>query len=232
MDEFSHQGYVAWFGLIEIICKENGRELTGKLDISPIYLKRKLRISSTKLKQIFGFCSTNGKLFFDFSQEKWSFDFPKVAEIRDNYTKDLQAVSKKPSKQKEKEKEKERIKPKDVFSFEDIWKRYPNKDGRKSALSHFNKTIQTGEDYTSINKALDNYLQSDKVQKGFIKNGSTWFNNWQDWVDWEETGNREVYCTLPALDGKGIAELYSKEDAEEHKNLLAKAANERSGPGG
>jgi hypothetical protein len=103
MDNFSHAGYVAWFGLIEIICKENGNKLTGKLEISPTYLKRKLRISSAKLKQIFSFCSTNGKLLFDFSQEKWSFDFPKVAEIKDNYTKDLQVASKKPSKHKEEE---------------------------------------------------------------------------------------------------------------------------------
>jgi len=105
MDNFSHAGYVAWFGLIEIICKENGNKLTGKLEISPTYLKRKLRISSTKLKQIFSFCAANGKLLFDFSQERWSFDFHKVAEIKDNYTKDLQATNKKPSKHKEEEKE-------------------------------------------------------------------------------------------------------------------------------
>ena len=103
MDNFSHAGYVAWFGLIEIICKENGNKLTGKLEISPTYLKRKLRISSAKLRQIFNFCSTEGKLLFDFSQEKWSFDFPKVAEIKDNYIKDLQVTSKKLSKHKEEE---------------------------------------------------------------------------------------------------------------------------------
>jgi hypothetical protein len=48
MDRFGHQGYVAYFGLIEIISKENGYELTGKLNIHPTYLKRKLRISKKK----------------------------------------------------------------------------------------------------------------------------------------------------------------------------------------
>lgn len=107
MDKYSHAGYVAWFGLIEIICKENGNQLTGKLEISPSYLKRKLRISTTKLRQIFDFCQTNNKLLFDFSKEKWNFDFPKVAEIKDNYTKDLQVASKKPSNHKEEEVEAE-----------------------------------------------------------------------------------------------------------------------------
>jgi hypothetical protein len=105
MDRFSHAGYAAWFGLIEIIAKENGNNVTGDLIVKPIYLKRKLRISTTKLQQIFDFCATNGKLSFNFSKEKWSFKFPKIAEIKDNYTKDLQGSGKKLSNHKEEEKE-------------------------------------------------------------------------------------------------------------------------------
>ena len=97
LDKFSHAGYIAWFGLIEIIAKENGNNITGKLDISPAFLKRKLRISQAKLRQIFGFCSTNAKLLFDCSKEKWHFEFDKILEIKDNYTRDLQVSCKKPS---------------------------------------------------------------------------------------------------------------------------------------
>ena len=74
-----------------------------------------------------------------------------------------------------------------VFDFGKVWKRYPNKDGKKAAEKHFKTTIKKEEDYIAINKALDNYLKSDKVKKGFIKNGSTWFNNWQDWIEVENT---------------------------------------------
>jgi hypothetical protein len=73
-----------------------------------------------------------------------------------------------------------------VFDFDTVWKRYPNNDGRKLAIKSFNSTVKTEEDYAAINKALDNYLMSEKVLKGFIKNGSTWFNNWQDWIEVEE----------------------------------------------
>ena len=119
MDEFSHAGYVAWFGLIEIIAKENGHNLTGNLKISPRVLRRKLRSSQTKLRDIFEFCQTFGRLSFTFSQEKWEFRFPKMAEIKDNYTKDLQGAGNKPSNHKEVEVEVEVDKEKNFLSDSD-----------------------------------------------------------------------------------------------------------------
>ena len=101
MDRFGHLGYVAWFGLIEIISKESGNKVTGKLTINPAYLRRKLRTSRPKLRELFDFCQTFGKVSVTFSLEKWEFDFPKILEIKDNYTKDLQATGKKLSKHKE-----------------------------------------------------------------------------------------------------------------------------------
>lgn len=74
----------------------------------------------------------------------------------------------------------------EIFSFEEIWKKYPNRDGRKQAEKSFNASVKTGQDWRDINTALENYLGSKNVLKGFIKNGSTWFNNWRDWVDWNE----------------------------------------------
>lgn len=94
LDEFSYFGYFAWFGLIEIIAKENKNEITGKLSVNPIYLRRKLRASLKKLKEFFQYCQTKGKLSCDFSENIWNFDFPKIAEIKDNYTKDLQGACK------------------------------------------------------------------------------------------------------------------------------------------
>ena len=38
-------------------------------------------------------------------------------------------------------------------------------------------------DFIKIKTALKNYLESDRVKKGFIQNGSTWFNDWQGWLE-------------------------------------------------
>jgi|ETNmetMinimDraft_20_1059909.scaffolds.fasta_scaffold11779_3 predicted O-linked N-acetylglucosamine transferase (SPINDLY family) len=119
IDRFGSQGYHAYFGLIEIISKEDGYDLTGRLSIKPIYLKRKLRISVEKLQKIYSFCSTYAeqkegnnqtkpKLMFNSSQEYWHFDFPKILEIKDNYAKDLQVSNKKVSIEEEEEEKRKR----------------------------------------------------------------------------------------------------------------------------
>jgi hypothetical protein len=82
---------------------------------------------------------------------------------------------------------KDKVKDKGVIGgennkFEEIWAKYPNKDGKKSASGYFQASVKTEQDWQDINKALENYLKSEKVLKGYIKNGSTWFNNWRDWI--------------------------------------------------
>lgn len=75
------------------------------------------------------------------------------------------------------------------FPFEEIWEKYPDKDGRKDALTHFKATVKTHEDWAAINQALDNYLAHLKANVWKRpKNGKTWFNNWRDWVNWVEPG--------------------------------------------
>jgi len=69
-------------------------------------------------------------------------------------------------------------------TFSSVWVRYPRKIGSKHAYRHFQATVKTDQDLISINKALDNYLACEEVKKGMVKYGSTWFNEWQDWVDY------------------------------------------------
>ncbi len=74
-----------------------------------------------------------------------------------------------------------------AFPFKDIWDKYPKKLGRKQAERHFGYSIKTKKDFEDIQTALNNYLKSERVAKGYVQNGATWFNNWQDWVDFTET---------------------------------------------
>jgi hypothetical protein len=76
-------------------------------------------------------------------------------------------------------------------TFDLIWLRYPDKDGKKAALRSFLKDVKTPEDLVRINRALDNYLGSKRVKSGYIKAGSTWFNNWQDWLNFVEPKSEE-----------------------------------------
>ena len=75
---------------------------------------------------------------------------------------------------------------------------YPNKDGKKAALRHFTATVKTDKDVERIHTALKKYLEhvERENKQNFIKNGSTWFNNWQDW---------EFYKPPPGIIQKGNA---------------------------
>jgi len=98
------------------------------------------------------------------------------------------------AKDKDKDKEQDKAKDKDKEKiigkfFELLWRRYPKKLGKKEALNHFKASVKNDEDCHNIEKAIDKYLNHiDKkgVEYQFIMNGSTWFNNWEDWIDYEE----------------------------------------------
>lgn len=68
------------------------------------------------------------------------------------------------------------------YDFDLLWIKYPNRVGRKAALAHFAASVRTDQDFADIQTALDNYLHCETVGKGFVQNGSTWFNNWRDWI--------------------------------------------------
>jgi len=85
--------------------------------------------------------------------------------------------------------------------FEAIWGRYPKKHGKGAAERHFRATVKAGIDLLAINTALDNYLRCDRVKSGFPKDGSTWFNEWREWIDQAPDISRE--------EEQGIADVFS-----------------------
>lgn len=86
------------------------------------------------------------------------------------------------SKSKEEEK---KFKETQAKRFELIWSKYPKPDGRKRAERSFSASVKTDQDWADIKKAYENYMahiKNNNTEKQYIKNGSTWFNNWQDWI--------------------------------------------------
>jgi tRNA A37 N6-isopentenylltransferase MiaA len=189
MDEFGHAGYTFYFGLIGIICQQVGYDLDKNFECSPIYLKRKLRISTTKVGVLLDFCQRKGKLIYDFQKEKYSISIPNIVKIKDNHTSNLQATGKKLSldkSKKRKEKDKEENKAQEIW-FEEIYKLYPNRDSKKESFKHFCSTVKTVDDFINIKKALTNYINNLKTEDWKKpKSAKTWFNNWEDWLEVEQ----------------------------------------------
>lgn len=69
--------------------------------------------------------------------------------------------------------------------FEELWKIYPNKQGKTNAFKSYDKARKKGVEFETIKKGLENYIDYCKVkkmEKQYIKHGSTWFNQecWND----------------------------------------------------
>ena len=75
-----------------------------------------------------------------------------------------------------------------MINFEDIWKKYPRKEGKIHAIKHYKTFIKTKKDKENIEKALDNYIKYIELRKleyQYIKQGSTFFYQFEDWVDFD-----------------------------------------------
>jgi len=73
--------------------------------------------------------------------------------------------------------------------FDLIWEKYPRKLGKKEAFRHFKASVKTEDDLASIHTALDKFVaQMGKERRTPDKYpyGSSWFNDWRDWVEYED----------------------------------------------
>jgi len=108
---------------------------------------------------------------------------------------DQPPTSKRPASDHIQEDKRKEVKDKNIcaFDFEEIWKLYPNKIGKSKALLSFKKSVKSEQDVSDIKTALKNYknhLEKNNWKKP--QDGSTWFNNWKDWIDFEEPKKEET----------------------------------------
>ncbi len=94
LDEFGATGYLVWFGLLEIISKENGAKLTGEITVSPAFLCRKFRMSEAKVSRVLHYCDTNGRLSISKNLKTWMITCHKLLKLNDNYSRHLQVTDK------------------------------------------------------------------------------------------------------------------------------------------
>lgn len=74
-----------------------------------------------------------------------------------------------------------------MITFDTIWQQYPTKLGKDKAAKSFKKTVKTEQDCIDIQTALNNYKTYIKRRAWYEpKHGSTWFNNWREWVTYKE----------------------------------------------
>lgn len=158
--------------MLWLLASEDEDPKSGLIKDSVQKIAFRLRLTVEEIEHCIEECSSSG--FVEKVEQKQS--------CNETVTKPLQSCQVFVTPETETETEKPIVVFDQKKAFSEIWAKYPNKDGKKAADKHFKSSVKTSEDFEEITKALSNYLASEKVKKGFIKNGSTWFNNWQDWI--------------------------------------------------
>jgi len=93
IEEYGMAGYGYWCMLLEIYARECGTDPGKKCNFSSKILRRKLRISSTKVEQFLNFCATKAKLLCNFSSTFVELQIPKMRTYSDDYTRKVRTNS-------------------------------------------------------------------------------------------------------------------------------------------
>lgn len=100
--EHGNEGYAIWVLLLELYADECGQNPGGFVSFNADVLRKELGISSKKMELFLNYFAENSKLLFNIFGKKLEIKIPKMALLKDNYTKDLQATGKELSPKKQK----------------------------------------------------------------------------------------------------------------------------------
>lgn len=181
--KYGMRGYGIFFGIVEMLRETNTYQLPKNWEA----IAYDLRENASDIEDIvlnYQLFTVNGATF-------WSGSLKTRMKKREEVSKS-RSLAGKIGGLANAEKTKGRPRPyKYTPEFEALWIEYPSPIGKKTALKYFKSSVKTDIDVKDIWKALNNYKGSKKVAEGFIQNGSTWMNNWRDWVYMDTAKFRE-----------------------------------------
>lgn len=203
MSEFGSDGYVVFFGVLEIYSREFRTENGWKLETIPSYFHKKLLISPKKIKKIL---SKIYKWEVELSDDKIRIFIPKFKElmdestlkkIRDNensFRNNPGTIPKNATTEEEEDIDKDKYTPLTprkklgasyTDDFETFWKVFPRKVGKDAAWRRWKSLTGTRPELSALVSAIRKQAQSDQWQKEngqFIPNPATWLNQGR-WAD-------------------------------------------------
>ena len=100
--------------------------------------------------------------------------------------------------------------------FKEFWVKYPRKMGKTLAAKRFMSKIKKESDYKLLMQAIDRYNQyidNKNIQSEYIKHGSTWMNEWEDWLE-NDIGD------IKQSSGLSIDERIAEMNARQNLNVI------------
>jgi len=141
IDQFGGDGYLVFFGTLEIMSREFNIELPGKCTVPYRFLTKKLQLSRQKVSKILKFCNEKERIFVTENKDNIDLNCPKLKKLCDEWTtRQLRSESRV---------EPEKLKPKEVEVETEVEvdsKELPSADLQNKKSKHFKDQI-TDDDY-------------------------------------------------------------------------------------
>lgn len=210
MTKYGSDGYVVFFGILEIYSREFKTELGWKLSVTRDYLKKKLcKRQDTLIIKSLEHIKNSGKWDVEISQDRITIFIPKFRELLDESTlKKLRDAEKSfrnssgiipKSEPTDKDKDKDTpIVPSaksklNGEAFASFWRVYPKKKSRGQAEKAFKKINPDEQLLASMIAKIEQAKKSEQWQKDggqFIPYPATWLNakGWEDEIELKPQG--------------------------------------------
>jgi hypothetical protein len=200
-DEFGYIGYGVYWKILEYCAMQWDGKSEPIFIINRRKVRQLFRINSTKTELIFTLCSTLNLFSVKTNEKQFIIEIPNLLIIKDNHTKNLQATSKKVSKNlplEQNRTDKNRTdkitnkKLKSKFDLEKIYNAYPKKVGKAVGIKKLTEQVKTEDDFLKALSGAENYAEYHKrseTDPQYIKLFSTWCNQecWEDVLDIPES---------------------------------------------
>lgn len=206
MAQHGDAGYVIFFGILEIYAREFHPEDGWKLEISWNYLRTKLhRTRNKQIENILRSIQVKNKWEIVLTDNDVSIFIPKFKELLDDWTtrkvskakENYVVTTEKLQYQEDKDKEKDKKNIYTPLFFEDFWKAYPKRNGkkvgRKECLEYF-KSFANG-DRELVIIAAQNYAKSKDAKDGYARDPIRFLKKdfWKDWIETPKTINESEF---------------------------------------
>lgn len=211
--EFGLEGEARFWRLVELLSENFEKNGEPKFQLDMETLRDELRYrSATYCRPFLDLLATLTEITVNYSGNYVEIHYPKMAEIKDNHTKNLQVTKKRISKNlpldididKEKiyilsETSSDYVHPLDIPNdpkptvktkqekfkpdLEKLYADYPRKEGKKKAFEKLNKLITSEEIFTQVHTAIKNYAkQSADKETRYVKQFSSFVSVWEDYL--------------------------------------------------
>lgn len=106
--------------------------------------------------------------------------------------------------------------------FENVYEKYPRKQGKSRGLAKMKAQVKTLEDLHHFGIALENYnkhLKKNRIDQQFIKHFDTWVGEWRDWIDPQTGTAAKPSASASAVVTKSFGEIQAANELKRQEEV-------------